>query len=946
MKKLIVLVLITLSYLPGIYSQVITADKYFPKQTDQIVITFYADRGNKGLMGFTGDVYAHTGVITTSSISPTDWKFHTIWGVNTPETKLSRISTDVYTLTISPDVLTYYGVTVGETVLKLAFVFRSADTSKTGRNADGSDIFLDLYGGGLLTKLLKPSQSQLIVPVNSVIEIEGVASEICDLKLYVDNDLVASNVSGTITYNHTASVSGQHWIWIKADNGTSIVYDSVYYFARGAIPVADLPPGVKPGVNYIDNQSATIVLHDPPALKQFTFLIGDFNDWNLTDEHFMNRTPDGTYYWKTVTNLTSGQEYAYQFYIDGNLKIADPYTHKVLDPWNDRYISSTTYPNLKPYPTGKTTGVVSVMQTAQPQYNWEVTNFTPPAKKDLVIYEMLIRDFVATSDIKTIIDTLSYLQRLGVNAIELMPVNEFDGNISWGYNPAYYFATDKAYGTRNDFKRFIDECHKKGIAVIIDMVLNHSTGASPFVQMYFDPQAGTYGQPLPANPWYNVDCPHQPWCWDFDFNHASQHTKDFVDRVNKYWLEEFKVDGFRFDFTKGFTNVQTANQGSNYDAFRIATLKRMADKIWEVNDKAYVILEHFCENSEEKELAEYGMFVWGNMNYSYGEAAMGWNATSNLTDISHFSRGWNVPHLIGYMESHDEERLMYKNYNFGNTGTNYNTRQVDIALRRMELAATFFFTIPGPKMIWQFGELGYDMSINRCPNGTISDGCRTDPKPVLWNYYQDWRRKRVFDIYSMLIKLKKEHAVFSSNDYSAILTGAVKRIQLNHATNKVTILGNFDVKANQVVPSFQQTGTWYEFFTRQTLNVTDVNAALTLAPGEYRLYSTAEFPNHGILLNSPVVMGEIENQFSVYPNPSADGFYINLELQEKQNIQVSVYNIQGQKVATLVNQDLFPDSYEFYWNRTSSSGNRVPGGVYFVEILTGKNKSAKRVVLF
>ncbi len=947
MKLKLILFLLISGLTLKIAAQVITSNRVFPKSNHELVITFYADQGNKGLMGFTGDVYAHTGVITSSSTSPTDWKFvKTSWGTNTPETKLTRIGTDKYTLTISPNVIGYYNIPSSETVLKLAFVFRSADNSRTGRNADGSDIFLDLFGDGLLVRIVKPAQSQFIVGLNDLIEIEAHASENCDFRLYIDQNEVSSTTSGQINYTHSASVAGLHWIRIIADNGIEIAKDSISYFARGNIPVADLPLNTVPGVNYIDNQTVTVVLHDPPALKEFVFLIGDFNGWSLSDAYLMNRTPLGDYYWINVTNLTPGTEYAYQFYIDGELKIADPYTHKILDPWNDRYISSSTYPGLKPYPAGKTTGIVSILQTNQQEYNWEVTSFIPPAPKDLVIYELLIRDFVTSSDIKDAMGKLDYLKALGINAIELMPINEFEGNISWGYNPSYYFATDKAYGTRNDLKKFIDECHKRGIAVIIDMVLNHSFGLSPLVQMYFNSQAGSWGQPLPENPWYTQVCPHEPWCWGYDFDHESPYTKEFIDRVNKYWLEEFKVDGFRFDFTKGFTNFQTGNQGSNYDAPRIAILKRMADKIWETNDKAYVILEHFCENREEKELAEYGMLIWGNMNYNYNEATMGWVATSNLTNASHFARGWNVPHLISYMESHDEERLMYKNIQFGNSSGSYNIRELTTGLRRLEQAAIFFFTIPGPKMIWQFGELGYDFSINRCPDGTISGSCRTDPKPVRWDYKDDWRRKRVYDIYSMVIKLKKEHAVFSTSDYSANLSGTVKWIKLNHESNKVLVLGNFGVGDAGVIPNFQQTGTWHEFFTRQTLNVTDINIGITLKPGEYRLYSTIPFPDHGIPLSTPKIPASNIRSFSVYPNPAAETLVISFDLSERQTVNINLYNIQGQKVSGILNQELSAGYYEIQWNRNSANGKRLPAGIYLIEMVTGKNKSSGKIFLY
>jgi glycosidase len=497
----------------------------------------------------------------------------------------------------------------------------------------------------------------------------------------------------------------------------------------------------------------------------------------------------------------------------------------------------------------------------------------------------------------------------------------------------------------NDYKRFIDECHKRGIAVILDMVLNHSFGQSPLVQMYFDAQAGPYGNPSPENPWYNEVCPHPPWCWGYDFDHESPYTQEFVDRVNLFWLEEFRIDGFRFDFTKGFTNHQTGNQGADYDASRVAILKRMADRIWEVNERAYVILEHFAGNAEEKELALYGMLLWGNMNYHYNEATMGYVSGSDLSGASYKSREWDVPHLVAYMESHDEERLMYKNHQWGNSAPGHDTRQTGTALRRMELAAVFYFTVPGPKMIWQFGELGYDYSINHCPDGTVSEACRTARKPVRWDYYDDWRRKRLYDVYSLLIDLKLTQPVFGTDNFSTSLGGAMKSIHLNHPDNNVAVLGNFGVTGGTITPNFPQTGTWYEYFSRESIDVSDVNMSIDLQPGEYRLYSTVEFTDHGIPLSTPAIHPADNHNISLYPNPSRGEFYISFELLEKYPVTINLYNIQGQKISVLMNQVLMPDSYNIHWNRKSETGN-VAEGVYLVEITIGEKKMVKRVVLY
>jgi 1,4-alpha-glucan branching enzyme len=927
-------------------AQVVTSDKDFPAQNDEVIVTFFADRGDQGLKGYAGDVYAHTGVITSASTSPSDWKYtKTNWNQNTPETRLTRIDTDVYQLSVSPTVMDYYGIPGGETVLQLAFVFRNHNGSVTGRDAGGADIFLDLYPEELFSvKITSPPQPETILSAGALLDIEVVASTVSDMQLFIDDDQVASGNTDRLTYSHTASLPGQYWIWVKADDGETVVYDSVYYFALGDVPEAALPEGVIPGVNYIDDHSAIIVLHDPPALKEFVFLTGDFNDWMPDEDYLMNRTPEGDYFWSNVSGLDPDVEYAYQFFIDGELKLADPYTHKVLDPWHDQWISSATYPDLKPYPSGKTTGIVSILHINKPEYEWQVTDFTPPDIKDLVIYELLIRDFVSDSDIKTVLDSLDYLQSLGINAIELMPVNQFEGNDSWGYNPSFYFAADKAYGRMNDYKRFIDECHKRGIAVILDMVLNHSFGQSPLVQMYFDAQAGPYGNPSPDNPWYNEVCPHPPWCWGYDFDHESPYTQEFVDRVNRFWLEEFRIDGFRFDFTKGFTNDQTGNQGANYDASRVAILKRMADRIWEVNDKAYVILEHFAENAEEKELAGYGKLLWGNMNYHYNEATMGYISGSNLSGASYKTRGWDVPHLVSYMESHDEERLMYKNHQWGNSAPGYDTRQTGTALRRMEQAAVFYFTIPGPKMIWQFGELGYDYSINHCPDGTVSEACRTARKPVRWDYYDDWSRKRLYDVYSMLIDLKLTQPVFGTDDFSYSLGGVMKRIHLNHAGNNVTVLGNFGVTEGTVIPHFQETGAWYEFFSRHTLQVDDVTEPLLLQPGEYRLYSTAEFPDHGIPLSSPPVFSGGDFSVRVYPNPSRGDFQVGFELQQPENVAITIYNIQGKKLRAMADRLYDSGLHNVYSGHDPE--NRLPGGIYILEIVAGEQRALERIVIF
>ncbi len=590
-------------------------------------------------------------------------------------------------------------------------------------------------------------------------------------------------------------------------------------------PNNEVPNNAGDGVTFINSgKSAIFNLYAPGKVS--VAVIGEFNNWSPTA---MKMTSDGKRWWVQVDGLDPNTEYSYQYLINGNLRVADPYTEKILDPANDQYIPASVYPNLKAYPTGKTNSIVSVMQANQPAYTWKVSNFTRPAKKDLVVYEMLVRDFVATHSYKTIIDTLDYISRLGINALELMPVAEFEGNESWGYNDSFFFAPDKYYGTKNDLKALIDACHQRGIAVIMDIVLNHAFGSSPMVRMYFDQTAG---KPSANSPWFNVDATH-PFNVGYDFNHESPATKFFAKNVMKHWLKEYKIDGYRFDLSKGFTQTNNPNNveaWSAYDASRIAIWKDYNAYIKSVDPNAYVILEHFAAAQEEKELAADGMMLWNNVAYNFQEANMGWMSTSDLKGLMFSNHTFTQPDgLVGYAESHDEERVMFKNITYGNQD-GYNARQLNNALKRGEMSAAFLMAAPGPKMIWQFGELGYDISIDQ--NG------RTGNKPILWNYQNVPERKALYNAYAKYIHMKLKNPVFGSSTATYNLAGSVKNIALSGNGVDVQVVGNYDVTAQSATVNFTRTGTWYDYVSGSTINVTNTATNMTLNPGEYHIYSS------------------------------------------------------------------------------------------------------------
>ncbi|MCX6305090.1 MAG: alpha-amylase family glycosyl hydrolase [Bacteroidetes bacterium] len=825
----------------------VTTDPAFPVLGSPVTIYFNATLGNGGLYNYTGDIYAHTGVITNLSTGSTDWKYvKTAWGENTPETKLTKIGDNLYSIQVA-NIRQYYGVPAAEQILKMAFVFRGGVVNPGGnypehKNADGSDILIDVYDAALKVKIMNPSSRNPLASPNQVLPVCVEAMRNHTISIYLDQELLITDSTSSLAYPLVlqGKSPGTYWVKAVATGATGKARDSVSIYLRGPVVVQELPAGVKNGINYVDNNTVTLVLNDPAGLKSFAFAIGEFSNWLPNDQNYMKRTPNGKNYWITLSGLTSMKEYSYQYFIDGKLKVGDPYCDKILDPWNDRWIPKDNYPALKSYPFDKTIGPVSVFQTNQAAYPWEVTAFTPPAvnetQQDLMVYELLLRDFTDSSSIITAMEKLDYLKNLGVNAVELMPVMEFDGNNSWGYAPNFFFAPDKFYGRKADYKKFIDECHKRGMAVVLDIVTNHCFGQCPFAMMYFDPNTGV-GQPSAANPWLNAQAPH-PLSVGYDFNHESPYTREFFKQVLSYWLTDYKVDGFRFDLSKGLTQKYSGSDmgaWSAYDQGRINIITDYYNHIKSVNPKAYMILEHFADNSEETVLANTGMMLWSAMQDRYKQVGMGWQSNSDISWAYHGNRGWTYPNLVDFMENHDQERIMFEALSNGNSSGTYNIKDTVTALHHIGMTSALFMGIPGPKMLWQFGELGYDYSI------MFNDG-RTAPKPARWDYFNQPDRQKLYFVYSGMAKLRKSDA-FRYGAFTSDLGGLGKRMWIAHSSMNVVISGNMDVAAMNMAPGFMNAGQWYDYFSGEAVTVTDpANQTFSFGPGEFRVFTSVPLP--------------------------------------------------------------------------------------------------------
>ncbi len=850
------------------------------------------------------------------------------WTSSSEVQKMTNNGNGTYSYTLTPT--TFFGTTG---IAKMGMLVKAKDGSDDGTGDKKSQDFITPVGKVQVT-VINPTSDPVVVSsggslqISANMRIQG-STVVGNFQVFLNETQVASGM-GFPTYSTTLTnltTSGTIKVVGTPTGQTDTGEKSFELIIAPTVDTQAIPASMVDGINYnpSDPTRATLVVNAPG--KEFVYVAGSFNNYQRNNAYLMKKDPtstaDSNKFWIELTGLTSGQTETYQYWVyDTNpitnspaeVKTADPFSTLVLSPFDDPGIPSISYPNLPAYPSGQEREV-SVLKTGQTPYNWQVTNFNKPKKEDLIVYEVLIRDFDANRNYQSLIDRIDYFKNLNINAIELMPVMEYEGNESWGYNTAFHMALDKYYGTENKLKEFIDLCHQNGIAVIFDLALNHAFGRNPMVRMWMnDPDGDGWGGPSSDSPYFNQTATHSYSVGD-DFNHQRPLTQNYVQRVIKHWVQEFKIDGFRWDLTKGFTqNCTASNEGctNSFQQDRVDILKAYADYSWSLDPNHYVIFEHLGSENEEKEWANYrynegkGVMMWGNMVGPYNQLTMGFNSNNNINGVGHKSRSSFLgPRVIGYAESHDEERLMYKNVTFGNNSNgSHNVRNLNTALSRMSALGAITIPVPGPKMIWHFGELGMENSIFTCNNGSVNepggtDGdCKLDTKPQpQWtnNWLGDPNRNTIYDNWSRMIQLKKDEPVFEG-DYDInsgntltpnvyVYDNTLPSTQLKN----VVILTNFDVTSQNVTPNFPYTGIWYDLMDatgNTTVNVTNTTSPISIAAGQFKMYGNKA---------STLSLDDVDStsQFKIYPNPVNNSFYINQAVES-----LNIYDLTGKLVKT------------------------------------------------
>jgi len=293
---------------------------------------------------------------------------------------------------------------------------------------------------------------------------------------------------------------------------------------------------------------------------------------------------------------------------------------------------------------------------------------------------------------------------------------------------------------------------------------------------------------------------------------------------------------------------------------------------------------------------------------------------------------------LGYFESHDEERVMYNSTQFGNSNGSYNITNINTSLDRMSAIGAISLTIPGPKMIWHFSDLGMNNSLYTCYDGSVNEpDCKLDTKPQpQWteNWLGNSNRRQVYDDWSRIIELKINEDVFegsysiSSGGLTPIIYIWDDNISIENLKN-VVVLSNFDVISKNITPNFPFTGTWYDLMDpdgNTSIEVSSTTNQITLEPGEFKIYGNQVSGT----LSSEIISSD---DFKIFPNPAQSSFMINKEIN-----QLEIIDITGKLVIEFKGEyqsnQIFDISY-------------LDKGYYLVKIINNKgNTEIKKLVKY
>ena len=744
------------------------------------------------------------------------------------------------------------------------------------------------------------------------------------VELWAGIDSLAILNSAPFTASWTPSVNnfGEMNVLAKALNAqgrVSIVRRPVRILTQVTHEAA--PANIKDGVNINGNQ-VTFALYAPA--KAYISLLASFNR-EFPNGELMKLSGD-TLWWLTKT-LEPGT-YFYQYSIQGEKLLADPWSKDVYwkEPGTENESSNYEY--------AKTRFTVG----AAP-FDWTDEGWDKPKFKDLVVYELYVRDFGGDhpGDYTDVRDKLEqgYFDSLGVNAIEFMPLNEFPGGWSWGYNPAFYMAPESEYGTPQELKELVDLLHEHGSAVIMDVVFNHMEGTAPLFQLY-----------QPKNKWsyHDHDYAHCPYFhnqesqWFYKLQHWKEvdgrkyRTWRHVSDVLETWVKDYHFDGFRFDVSWGVGWDGYNNNGMSYYSWFLRQLDStqyiIAEEdfyggtnqvnVTETNANWHFRFYHQMKANLRE--ASDGGRNWGDMDYTSG--VLTYNNQPEGPDYTYPSG------MLNFTESHDETRVIYECMVYSNPRMNRKK-----AIKKSKLGAAVLLTSQGVPMLYHGQEFGQDGAKNG-----------TDAQPLKWDYLDTPEGQDLLNYYSRLVWFRKNWPALKSPDLKFLTKDSNKKLmvyQRRQGDDYVIVAANFDCENHEITVPFPTDGDWYEFTSDDTVLVQ--YGSLT----NYNLpHSTAKiFTNSKNWLTDigdvaePVLPGRFFLEQN-YPNPFNPETVISYQLAEGSSVELAVYNVLGQKVKTLVSEKQNSGKYQVRFNAAD-----LASGIYFYRLKSGQKVLIKKMIL-
>lgn len=840
------------------------------------------------------------------------------WGVNSwsapiagyqpPNTVIGEAGLSVETDLLGPDGEGKYWIELGpfnkveQVVTQLDFVFHWDD--ETWDNNNGSDYHLPIN--------FEPGADDPRVEITNIEDLDVLAenqqvvvhtenAEYLEILLDGATKHIAAGGDVDITINTSDLSLGEHQLlaFARRDN-QRVMMDVKRVWKAPALTYAALPAGDQLGVNDHGDGTVTFALLAPG--KSFVLLGGDFIGWE-DSVGLMNLDSAKDIFWLNLPVPDGSHEYLYK--INGETVVGDPFATDVN--WTDDQGNE----HWEAY------NQKSIVHVGQPEFQWTDDGFVKPDLKDLIIYELLIRDFTAAGNIQAVIDKLDYLKNLGINAIELLPPTEFPGASSWGYNPAFFLALESTYGDPDDMKQLVNEAHKRGIAVLVDLVFNHADGSSPYEQMY--------GPDYTNSPFMHAESN----AWGFpDFDHGKRGTQELTRRTVRYWISEYHVDGYRYDHTPGIGWQGTAEFGVSY----------FSNEAYQEDNETYQVAEHFWSDVWSLISSTAIQSHWHDAFHDQMKANLrqGQFEGSSYGDMSKTDRGINfaadgfenLEACVNYLESHDEQRVIWE---VQTNGLDY-----EQALQKARLAADVLFTSAGVPMFYMGAEMGMDTE------RTI------DRNPIRWFYLDVPELADLHQRYRDLIWLRKNYAAFRSENINVVYKSNTRRVYIHQRTADgepgALVAINFDTRDQTVDLTFPWAGSWHEYFSGELLNVAGTSYENYTIPAS----SAKIFLDEKRWLVTQEDRAGLPEDYAfhpAFPNPFNPSTTLRFDLPELTSATVTIYNLRGEVVRSFDLGELHAGHHQILWDGFSNDVHQSPTGLYLVELRTPSFSQVQKITL-